>query len=211
MNIEQRKRDKKTFREWTLIIVTAAVVIAAVAQWYVFKQQLQIGNAATVSVSNIALKNFGGKTSEGDPYWLFIPHIENSGNTPTQRLVVKYGFELNTGASEDNEAWDHIWHGKTFHTQYTSIGPHITIPGYTVQTNGWFLNQMVAGKASAYLAGEATYNDVFGRGHITQFCLQAVIPIRDYGDSTIRTVLISIPQCAAHNCIDDECTAPTRR
>ena len=204
------QEDRRSTREKVGIVVAALVLGSAVAQWFIFRQQLQIGNAAAVSLTSVALENFGGKNSDGDPYWLFIPHIENSGNTPTQKLAIKSGNEL-TNAPTDEDAWDHVWKGKNLRFQYTSIGPHVTIPGFSIQTNAWFLNQMVAGKASLYLVGEATYNDIFGWSHITQFCIQAIVPIRDYTDTTIRAVFISTTQCPAHNCIDDECKAADKR
>ena len=152
-------------------------------------------------------REFWGRTADGDPYWLFIPKVENSGNTPTQHLLIKYGFELNEGIAKDDGAWDRIWKGNPVNIgiQYSSIGPHVTATTYAIQTNGRFLNEIVAGRASAYFVADISYDDIFGTNHITQFCVSAVPPIRNYGESFDKTVIISIPQCADHNCIDDEC------
>jgi hypothetical protein len=92
------QENKKNRREWTLIIVTGAVVMASVAQWYIFKRQLEIGNAASVSFTGVTLENFGGiNPVGGDAYWYFTPHIENAGNTATQNLILRLRGRVHHG------------------------------------------------------------------------------------------------------------------
>lgn len=198
------QENKKNTREWTLIIVTGAVVATAILQWWIFKRQLEIGNAAAISFTGMTLENFGGVGPSGDAYWFFIPHIENSGNTATQNLILAMYFDLAEGMPKDDHAWDRSQRNFTT-IQNTSIGPHVSIPGYSVQVNGVFLSQMAANLSSAYFMGDATYNDIFGAHHITQWCIQAIIPIRDYSHGTTRKLFVGTSQCPAHNCIDEEC------
>ena len=152
------QENKKNTREWTLIIVTGAVVATAILQWWIFKRQLEIGNAAAISFTGMTLENFGGVGPSGDAYWFFIPHIENSGNTATQNLILAMYFDLAEGMPKDDHAWDRSQRNFTT-IQNTSIGPHVSIPGYSVQVNGVFLSQMAANLSSAYFMGDATYNE----------------------------------------------------
>jgi hypothetical protein len=203
---EQRttQENKKNKREWTLIIVTGAVVIFSALQWLILKKQLQVGNAASLSFTGVTLENFGGINPVGDAYWFFIPHIENSGNTPTQTLVLKMYFDLAWGMPKDDSAWE-TSHKNIATIQNTSVGPHVSITGYSVQVNGVFLTQLAANASSAYFMGEATYDDIFGWPHATQWCVQATVPIRDYSHGTTRKLFVGTAQCPAHNCIDKEC------
>ena len=208
----QSHEDRRSIREKWGIVVAIFVLATSVGQWIVFRQQLQIGNAASVSLTGMGVENFGGKAADGDLYWLFIPKIENSGNTPTQHLVMRLGNEqILTGPVTDEGVWDNIWKNNKFSTiYYTSIGPHVTIPGYVLQITGDFLNDMIAGKTAAYFVGDITYDDVFGASHVTQFCISAQVPIRNYREPIDRTVQVAIAQCRAHNCMDDECRTPLR-
>jgi hypothetical protein len=177
---------------------------ASVAQWYVIRQQLQIGNAASVSFTGMTLEYFGGTTLEGDPYWTFIPHVENSGSTATQNLVLKTYFDFAQGMSNDPDAWERTVNNFV-PTQNISVGPHVPIRGTSVEINGLFLNEMVAKTSSAYFMGDGTYNDIFGQPHRTQWCVRVSVPTRNYSHGTTRTLSVTSIQCPSHNCIDAEC------
>jgi hypothetical protein len=198
------QESKKSNREWAAIIVAILVLGTSAAQWYIFKQQLEIGNAASVSFTGMTLENFGGLSPQGDAYWFFIPHIENSGNTATQSLALKMYFDFAPHMPKDDSAWERS-HQNFVTIQNSSIGPHVSIPGYSVQVNGAFLAEMAANVSSAYFMGEATYEDIFGGPHVTQWCVQAIVPIRDYAHGTTRKLFVGSAQCLKHNCIDKEC------
>jgi hypothetical protein len=209
---EQEETDsrKKTLREWAAIVLAAVALVATIGQYVIFRRQLQVGSAAAVSLTSISVRTYGSKGPDGQLLWYFTPRVENSGNTPTQGLILVWGvvpewaFGANTIKDNGNSAWD-AQTDKTAGVQTTAIGPHVQIAGLTFGSNAAFLNGVLQNKTALYYTMSARYRDIFNAPHITEFCARISVPNRDYSVVSEEVFQADAMQCPTHNCMDDEC------
>jgi hypothetical protein len=135
-----------------------------------------------------------------------IPKWENSGTTPTRKMRTHVNwkpFTLDPPDSYDFPDLDSDGNPlkTTQQTEHpTFAGPKGVVAGYNLDIPLTHVKAAADGKMKILVWGWATYDDVFGEPHRTEFCYE------------VRAKMVTENNAAAwlasyrrHNCIDDDC------
>ena len=133
------------------------------------------------------------------------PVWENSGNTPTKKLLVK-GFCLETKEGVETPFGHPDSTAAAGGDRKLMIGPKGTINGPDCGLRSDLIDDIVAGGHHFYQWGYVTYDDVFYSSHRTEFCLEIVNPRLARIDNKVIFERDMVP-CKKDNCADDDCPA----
>lgn len=137
-----------------------------------------------------------------------VPVWENSGNTPTKKLLIK-GFCLVTKGPVETPFGHPDSTAAAGGDLQFMIGPKGTLNGQDCGLRSDLINDIAAGGHHLYQWGYATYDDVFDSSHRTEFCSEITHPRLVRVDNKVtferNTVL-----CKTHNCADDDCPVATK-
>lgn len=166
-------------------------------------KQNSIVNRAFVSPAAI---NFDGPHSAlgNGSDWTTIITWGNTGNTPTRNLQMVINYDGFT----DLQKWPKFPTFDKVELRGSFLGPRAsTVMTIPVPMN--ILARVQRKDLYLYIFGRATYQDVInGDTHITRACWELFnVPADISGNTTTQTFL---PQCAIHNCADEECAREDR-
>jgi hypothetical protein len=135
--------------------------------------------------------------------WNFVPQWENSGNTATVDLKV----ETRCGVLVSQRIEPSFGTGAADASSNRVIGPHQKVLGEGCSFGYQELSEAMTRKKFLYILMRATYKDVFGAMHITEFCAKAFILIGNLSDPypTRPIGLSNGASCLNHNCADEQC------
>jgi hypothetical protein len=161
---------------------------------------------AFITANKIQVITYGAKL-QGQPEWVISAIIENTGNTPTRNL--KLSSTTGIGPSKPFVIQDNFhWNDDSALKGIGLIGPKSEVFGPGYLTGAGDLAEISAGRMRVEMAGVATYEDIFGASHRTEFCFAVALPPVEYLSYPIGQAIRSTPSfCPRHNCADDECSA----
>ncbi|MFZ0270363.1 MAG: hypothetical protein WB524_24115 [Acidobacteriaceae bacterium] len=150
----------------------------------------------------------GNDSRTGEPGYLFVVGVENSGNTPALSIHA----QINTNGPEfrrlpqnfdyrDGKPSPPIVPSMATGVNSTGVlGAHESRGAMPVGFTKATLSDVNTGKSFVYLWGRTTYKDVFGCQHQSDFCIQ-ILHFQDDG----RQQRTTSAGCEAHNCTDRDC------
>ncbi len=133
---------------------------------------------------------------------------KNGGDTPTRNLHISITEALRRAplpadfdfSSDDRNAYG----GRPL--PILVLGPHASVSGIrSAEIPLSAVSDINNGRASVFLWGYASYDDVFGSPHVTRYCVQITSIEADPSGSTSDVTGTYIP-CDRGNCADEECT-----
>jgi hypothetical protein len=146
-------------------------------------------------------------TINGKSGRMFSPTLENGGNTSAFDVLNRVNDNGSIGFSNLPRGFKYPDNPRTAHrlfpTEDVREGPfilaaHKPIGGGVVPIGDEVLQRVNEGKSYVYFWGWATYRDIFGCHHKTEFCSQLVGVNSQDGKFMFKT-------CPEHNCADQDC------
>lgn len=216
---EQALVDRITRSDRWMIFLTAVIAVGGLLSAVIFGYQLhEMKVAAELTRESIAMSKAALAIGQRaivfvkDSPWRFVtengqiktwvvsPLWENAGNTPTQNLSVK----INCFSARPHVSQPENYIDESGTQGPRSLGPKQTILGGACEFTPAELAEVGKGekKFVLYLTARATYQDVFGDDHQTDFCMEF---FEFLGDLTKVMEDYKARNCASGNCTDDEC------
>jgi hypothetical protein len=177
---------------WTglLVIVSLCSALIAFFQWRSQDKADQTTRDASVALQRAFLifqrLNVSVGRDQAVEHW--VPIWENTGNTPTKSLVIRTGCRIS-----ETSIGDPFNFPQTSEFSRTFAGPKNIVYGDGCHPLRQQIEEVKGGKQFFYIFGDATYEDVFGVKHVTEFC------------QVLRAGYQLTSLCSAHNCADQEC------
>ncbi len=211
---EKTAQDKKIAEGWKtklkdpITLFTGVLAILAFAQWYTLEKTddtLRAGERAFVFVKQepnswtVARKVGDEVTRTFGVIW------ENNGNSQTRDMKIT----LWCPRPSIFETVDPITAGKppVFSDVARLLGPKQYVWGGVCNYSATELEDIKAKKLPWFVAARATYYDIFGKWHRTEYCTVIFNIEGDFKNvNAVRTN--DMIGCAAHNCADNECSQP---
>jgi hypothetical protein len=159
---------------------------------------------AFVSIPTPIIAEAPDPHNPGQTLYQIMIRWENTGNTPTRNLTMRFRFIPSPTAIDD--PWD-------FNSPKTVTIPREFIsPKDKVSEGSYYMSHQeavdtVQRRSYLYAIAEATYDDILksGEPHITQFCAS----YKGVAGVVIQNLqVVHWESCRHHNCADDECGNP---
>ncbi len=204
-----------------LVWVTAGLLTAAIFQFGAFYVQLRYmgrglkdsgaqhaaANKAFVFIKGFRCVPTSSKANVDDvEFWQILPIIENSGSTPTRRMIsftsaVVRDAELPT----EYDFPDIPWGGSVVRLSRDAIGPHSQLNGGPYPIS---IDDVVAVSKRVkffYIWGWFDYDDVFQgtQRHRTEFCFQMSVVLNPRSAKNIDAIAMHVHD--RHNNTESEC------
>jgi hypothetical protein len=128
---------------------------------------------------------------------------ENNGNSQSKRLIIELNCPRPTWSIEENPM--KISDGN-FGKSPRMIGPKQTIIGGTCGYSDNELKTVQNSGKHLYIAAKATYDDIFGDPHVTEYCGEIVNITGDVSAANVTPQ--NDTQICGRNCADEECKKP---
>src|SRR5665213_279319 len=195
---------------FTAIGTCAGAVLAGVAAWVFWCQLGAMDKAnedterAVLSLSKIELSS-DGASSKGEILWTVTGILQNTGRTPTVKMISQNGMTFAPVPVDANGYW---FGNQKIPVTYDSIAPNATISAMPETFNVGFIRSFGEGRRALVVWGRAQYSDVFGHSHRLEYCRFTNFPdIQFDKDPGTRVWNITGEPCHLHNCFDGECKA----
>jgi len=189
------------------IAVTKESADAAKKSAEIAEQALIAGQRAFVSVAfnHSAAKDI--KTNQ-ITHWTFTPVWINAGDTPTRNMTNHINIHLFDGEMPRDWDFPDLWSSQVRPEDRIpiplGISPKNSVNGQSLSIPIDKIDDVIAGKKSLYMWGQAIYNDVFPetKKHITRFAVRILVGGNPRDASQIS---FSDSFLWTYNCSDEEC------
>lgn len=127
---------------------------------------------------------------------------ENSGNSPTREMTVSLWCPR---PNVFNQV-DPVTAGTKPEVSGAGrlLGPKQSIWGGVCNYSSTELQNFKDKKPPWFIAAETTYYDIFGKWHLTEYCIQIINLDGDFKNAGVNPTADTFG-CETHNCADDEC------
>jgi hypothetical protein len=208
--------ESKLRREnWTIgaLVVTAVVTVAlagvAWLQWGTLEKTdhtLRAGQRAFVFVKQGAWTT--GKKVGDEVNRSLAVVWENNGNSQTRDMRVSLWCPRPSAF----ETVDPITSGRSPEISNVNrlLGPKQSVWGGVCHYSTTELENIRSKRLPWFVAAKATYFDIFGEPHVTEYCSTILNLEGDFRDPNVVPTNDAVG-CDAHNCADDECKNPNEK
>jgi hypothetical protein len=193
------------------------------------RQSFSAVQRAFITVTDVSVRRGSADRYPGgipqNQFWMILPTIENSGNTPTVNLRWMNALSITTGPeqnpdvfavdiekrpSADPSPWNYGILGPKAKMTLDYGGNRVFLYEGTIAA----LAELDHWQSKMMCQGVIRYQDIFSdtSEHLTKFCYLVRADRSDGNDVTSGTGAPYLTQCGGHtNCADDECKANTAR
>lgn len=196
----------RTIIDTNMVAFTGLLVVVGALQFCTLEKTDETYRSAQRAFALVKEMKAIPTTADGKTVtWHIGANWENTGSTPTRDLRLYFQCQLGSVSVEPKFDFSAIQNSADFHRRL--IGPHQSQLGGSC-SQLWSGAQIAAIQKEGeviYVAGYASYKDIYDDAHRTEFC-ESVNFIGDpmVGDPNIQ---FTASLCAAHNCADSECNA----
>lgn len=200
-------RDPNTYLRLLILLIMGVFAAAVIPEIRTIEKNAIANSRAFVLILNAPQVSL--VRTENDPttwYIQVVPHIVNTGSTPTADLKVLVRCIPANYALPD--PWAFLHQGDEKSTPQV-IGPRADI-NVPCAFGGDDIEQMSLERAFGYVLGDISYHDRIDNTvlHRTEFewaIDNKTLKIGRDADRNVVAVLVTGQNVGAHNCIDDEC------
>jgi hypothetical protein len=202
--LSDKVREPSNAFNFILAIATIGLAFVSFLQWRTLDktdETFRAGERAFVFVKQIIWGQ--AQMKDGMAYRSVAPEWENNGNSQTKGLIVELNCPRPTWLTDDNPM--RISDGN-FGTTPRLIGPRQTTAEGSCKYSADELKTVQHNGKHLYIAGKATYDDIFDKPHVTEYCVEIVNVIGDVSAADVTPY--NDTQICGRNCADEECKKP---